>query len=372
MKKITLASIRIQNIRLIFDLLVNETGITRSELAQKTGLSLMTVGNIIDQLDSHKLIRRKSKTATAAGRKAELLAVEEDAGKLVILDLTARDFNFVVLGLDLALYYSSRNWVYEKAQSYLTNLENFLGVVKKELATACAGQDLLGLAVSVPGPYDAEADLVITKRIPELLEIRLKSLIREIVLGGNQTSEIFIDEDVKFAALANLALVPEYKDKTVFYIYIGAGVGGAITLGGQVVRGADSFAGDIGQVLYDQKTSFEEMISAEVFSRELAQLPAGKDSYSRLLAQYSTYIAQALYNVVWLIDPHAIIIECAYASQAKAEFLTSLQDSLSRRLPRQHQLPKLLLSDRPVKDAFVGAALVLRDRWLDKIVRFAG
>lgn len=388
MKKITLASIRSQNIQLVFDLIAKEGRITRSDLAKKTGLSLMTVGNVVDQLDSHRIIRRQGWAGgLAAGRKAELLSVRKEAGKLVILDLTSREFSFEVLELDLSRHQIYDKWRGQKEQDYLANLEDFLLFVQESLNKDKAGQELVGLAVSVPGPYDAEEDKVLTRRIPELTRISLKKTVSRLVLAGGSEEAIFIDEDVKFAALANLALVPEYKDKTIFYAFIGEGMGGAIALDGKVVRGAYSFAGDIGQVLYTKEQNFEDLLALPVFAREAVGRDLAKTSpeemlaairlcqekepgrFAGLLATYSARLALALYNVTWFIDPHAIIIECAYASLDSASYLAGLRHKLEQMLPERPAVPRLLLSNRPVKDASTGAGLVLRNRWLERIAR---
>ena len=50
MKKIALASIRAQNLKQIFDVIVKEGPTTRGRLAQATNLSLMTVSNVVENM----------------------------------------------------------------------------------------------------------------------------------------------------------------------------------------------------------------------------------------------------------------------------------------------------------------------------------
>ncbi|NLC41725.1 MAG: ROK family protein, partial [Erysipelothrix sp.] len=195
----------------------------------------------------------------------------------------------------------------------------------------------------------------------------------------------FIDEDVKFASLASIVMVPGYKNKTVFYMYIGEGVGGAITVNGKVLRGASSFAGDIGQLLINENTNVEELISIEAFADEVLgndhvktkdddlmnQLRAFQtnqpDEFNEIFEKHCLYIALALYNVCWFIDPHAIIIECEYAGLKSESFIGYLNNTLKKKLPDGHMILELFLSNSWIKNANIGAGITLRDRWLESV-----
>ena len=76
---------------------------------------------------------------------------------------------------------------------------------------------------------------VYTQLIPELNEIRLKALINETI--GDDVM-VYIDEDVKYAARANLSMVENAMEKTLAYVYIGEGVGGAFLVNGRILMGA--------------------------------------------------------------------------------------------------------------------------------------
>jgi predicted NBD/HSP70 family sugar kinase len=347
----------------------------------------MTVSNIVEHLDGFDLILHESKEATSmVGRKAELLSVKKDTKKLIIIDLTTLKFSFVVLNLDLTLYYNFNDWKYDEKDSYLDNLRSFLYVVSECMDTECVDQEIIGIGVSVPGPYDATGDIVITKRIQALMEFPLKATIKSIVLNSNlDDCDVFIDEDVKFAALSNIVLVPEYKNKTAFYMYIGEGVGGAISVNGKALRGASSFAGDIGQLLINENTNFEERISMEAFANEVLGNSSTKgndedlmdqlrvfhsnqpNKFNELFERQCGYIALALYNVIWFIDPHAIIIECEYAGLKSEGFIEYLNNMLLKMLPERHVIPELFLSNPSIKNANIGAGITLRNRWLTSI-----
>jgi predicted NBD/HSP70 family sugar kinase len=390
LKKVTLNTIRSQNLKTVFDIIANQNNITRSEIAKLSKLSLMTVSNIIEHLDRLDLVLHGSKEQTSAvGRKAELISVNRDSRKFVIMDLTTFNFTFVVLNLDLTVHYSFTRWRYERKDSYKENLMNFLSTMKQKLDARSLISKIIGIGVSVPGPYEANDDIVISKRVQDLMNIQLKALINGIVLESRvEDCDVFIDEDVKFAALANMTRVASYKNKTIYYMYIGEGVGGAIAVNGNVLRGASSFAGDIGQVLANENANFEELLSTIAFINEMPAdgsfVDCNEDDtnfmeklrlfkanhpekFNGQLEKYCRLIAVALYNVLWFIDPHAVIIECEYASLNGKDFIEQLKAMLSKMLPVRHPIPDILLSNQSIKDAYMGAGLKLRDRWLESI-----
>ena len=60
---------------------------------------------------------------------------------------------------------------------------------------------------------------------------------------------VYIDEDVKYAARANLSMVENAMEKTLAYVYIGEGVGGAFLVNGRILMGAHSMAGEVSRML---------------------------------------------------------------------------------------------------------------------------
>jgi glucokinase len=218
------------------------------------------------------------------------------------------------------------------------------------------------------------------------MQLNIKSLIDKILnKNGSAQIDIFIDEDVKFAAQANIIEIPDYTQKIIYYMYIGEGVGGAISVNGVIVRGLFSFAGDIGQVLADEDTCFEELISLKAFAREVTGNDiTGSDEdimsvlkdyqiknthvFSQYLNKFCRMISTALYNVIWFIDPHTIIIECRYAELDNDFFLENIRETLTQKLlPIRRDIPKILLSNHIVKNAHVGSGIILRNRWLKSI-----
>lgn len=374
-------NIKAQSINAIFNVLHENETVTRGELSKETGLSLMTVSKIVDILMENRLLLEKKEDTASVGRKASLLKINKEAKKIVILDLTDRTFIFNILNLDLSSSSGAFRWYYHENEAYETNLRGFLSEAKQALEKEnLEPSDCMGIGISVPGPYYEEDDRILNKRIPEMMKVRLKSTVKEYF----PESQIFIDEDVKLAARYNAEMIPGFANKVVFYAYVGVGIGGSIIVNGNILRGGFSFAGDFGQFRVHSGQTLEELISVQAFAKRLLwdkyrddnNLPFKKlaelcqlDEKARLeIALVIQYLAEALYNVSWLIDPDTIIIETDY-SYIDQGFIENLNQCFKSMFEtgRYGLVPEIVSSTHSIRDAYKGAGLILRERWLSSL-----
>lgn len=79
MEENSLALIKKDSIRKIFGCITEKADISRLEISEKTGLSLMTVGKIADALSDKKIIVSEKTTAKNVGRKAKNISLAPGA-----------------------------------------------------------------------------------------------------------------------------------------------------------------------------------------------------------------------------------------------------------------------------------------------------
>ena len=98
MKLFDQSSIRKQNILKILDLLTCQSPRTRHSLAEATGLSLMTVTNLVDQLKEQQVLElapvpRPGGERRISGRKAENISLCGGGHAWLIIDLSGKHIN---------------------------------------------------------------------------------------------------------------------------------------------------------------------------------------------------------------------------------------------------------------------------------------
>ncbi|MBP3655882.1 MAG: ROK family transcriptional regulator [Clostridia bacterium] len=382
MKSLDQSSIRKQNILRILHLLTRQSPRTRQSLAEATGLSLMTVTNLVDQLKEQQAlaltpVERCSEAKRSSGRKAENISLSGVRHAWLIVDLSGSSFRFTLLGFDLSVILEK---TYAAEGDYLPRLEAFLRSVKEEITLPLCGRDLLGVAVVAPGPYEIASDTVYNQRLPELNNVRIKALMTRC-LGEY---DYYVDEDVKFAVRAFSPLVEDDPCELLYYLYIGEGVGGAAVHNGNMLRGLNATAGDAGQLTTPGGATYESLLSLPAFAATLGcrgdsirQLTESlsccaanrPDDYLHALGCSANVVSEMLYNVLWVLDPSHIIVDCRYALDHQDAFIRRIADSLSLRLSASgKRFPLIAPAPQGISSVIRGAVLVLQREWIERIL----
>lgn len=382
MKSLDQSSIRKQNVRRILDLLTLQSPRTRQSLAEATGVSLMTVTNLVDQLKAQRVLElvpvaRGDGLRRMSGRKAENISLRGNEHAWLILDLSGINFRYTLLGFDLCML-AERNCSAEGP--YLERLESFLMSMREEIAGLLNGRILLGVAVVAPGPYEISSDTVYNQRLPELNAIKLKALLQRC-LGDY---DYYVDEDVKFAVRAFAPLIEQDPCELLYYLFIGEGVGGAAVHNGNMLRGLNATAGDAGQLRNADGETYESLLSQSSFAstlglraesmEQLTDLLRQKaldcpDEYVQALDRAAAVCADMLYNVLWVLDPSHIIVECRYALMHQDAFISGIRTHLAARFQDSgRRFPSIIAAPQGMSSVARGAVQILQREWIERIL----
>ncbi|WP_308637603.1 ROK family protein [Paenibacillus silvisoli] len=376
---VNINSVKIQNRKLVFEELIHTDITTRLELTRKTNLSAATVSSIVEDFVKAGITEETKDEKVTVGRKPNLLKFSPRQKQMLIIDFSSKYFHYVVKDLSLATI-SSYDYTYQKQLTYLQNIELFC----KDICGAIQGMgeedELIGIGVSVPGPYNQEQDSIINCLIPEIEGISLQK-----VLSGCLPSAypIIIDHDVKLAAMAELERVPDPSYKSIFFMYLGEGVGGASAAGNEIYEGANHLAGDVGQMIIAHGTgqNLEQMVSWTEFVRKMEELDGnavhelsyaerfkeGDPAVMLELERIVDYLSSAVINIAWMFDPHMIIIGGHYNAFG-SRFITMISERLKGRLLKDiYDKLELRFSHYDEKSTLVGAAIAVRERWIDNL-----
>lgn len=382
-------SIRKQNILRIWDMLCERPGVTRQALAEGTGLSLMSVSNLVDQLAGLEVLsftpappKETPGGRRSAGRKAELISLRKTGQAWLVFDLTDEFFRLTALSLDLSTLMSVSAFSGDPKGDYLSNLSAFLYDARGMIRRALGERKIMGVAIVTPGPYDVKRDTVNNQRVPALNAVPIKALFRE-AFGPY---DYYVDEDVKFAVRAFLPLSAKTASEVLFYVYIGEGVGGAAIHNENVLRGYNAVAGDVGQLRVDSATC-ESLLSLRVFAgacgldnapaiteevllANIAQLARGDaDTYRRALMKSAETVGRMLHTVVWMLDPALVVIDCRYARPMEEPFFARVDAILKETLESaQLRRPRLLPVGGGMHSVTHGVAQVLSREWIARVV----
>ncbi|MET8582503.1 ROK family transcriptional regulator [Streptomyces collinus] len=245
-----LVAVRSHNAALVLDLLrtAGAPGISRLELAERTGLTPQAVSKITARLRDEGFAAEAGRRASTGGKPRTVLRLVPEAGHAVGVHLDRDELRAVLVDLDGTVVGQRRGPLDLGAGA-----EAVLGVlagVVEELVAEVLGSDrlataasLLGVGVALPGPLDhMRGVLHRVTGFPAWEGFALRD-----ALTGLLGVPVVVDKDTNAAALG-LSVAGE--GGSFAYLHLGTGLGAGLVIGGHVHRGARTGAGEFGhQVL---------------------------------------------------------------------------------------------------------------------------
>ncbi|MFI1362541.1 ROK family transcriptional regulator [Streptomyces griseochromogenes] len=247
-----LFAVRSHNTALVLDLLraAGVDGISRLELAERTGLTPQAVSKITARLREAGLAAEAGRRASTGGKPRTVLRLVPEAGHAVGVHLDRDELRAVLVDLDGAVV---GEWC--GALDLGAGAEVVLGVVtgaveglvQEVLDAEGRGlgeiASLLGVGVAVPGPLDhVDGVLHRVTGFPEWDGFPLRG-----ALAQRLGVPVVVDKDTNAAAFG---LAVGGEGGSFAYLHLGTGLGAGLVIGGSVHRGARTGAGEFGhQVL---------------------------------------------------------------------------------------------------------------------------
>lgn len=240
--------LRSHNAALVLDLLrtAGEGGISRIELAERTGLTPQAVSKITARLRDGGLVVEAGRRASTGGKPRTLLRLVPSAGHAMGLHLDRDELTTVLLDLSGTLV-AARTVPLDLGAGAEAVLEAAAAEIEAVLATTATAEAeavpsagrVLGVGVAMPGPLDHWAG--VPRRVtgfPEWDGFPLRD-----ALGARLGLPVVLDKDTNAAALG-LAL--RGPGDSFAYLHLGTGLGAGLVLGGALYRGARTGAGEFG------------------------------------------------------------------------------------------------------------------------------
>jgi predicted NBD/HSP70 family sugar kinase len=260
-----------------------QPGMSRVDLAKRTGLTKTTVGMLVQELIDEGWLRQNAPSeAQGVGRRP--LPITLDSGRMGLLgaDLGVDYLNVVACNLQGELLFSRR--VAYRHGEVARSVKSLAALVARAHAVLVEQRRRpLGLGVGVPGMLDVEGGLL--RFAPNLgwHDVRLGALLQErlaeVGCGGLPVS---VMNEAKAAALSEYVFGAEHHTGPLVYLSMGVGLGAGIVLDDRLYLGNDGLAGEVGHTILQKdgpRCSCGRLGCAETFvsQRAISRDATGKD-----------------------------------------------------------------------------------------------
>jgi predicted NBD/HSP70 family sugar kinase len=226
------------NDRAALRLLLDGRQLTRSQLSELTGVSKVTVAQMLARLEERGLVTAAGELAGGRGPNAALYAAVPSSAYVAGL--------YVEQGLVNTAVADVTGKVIAEVREDTNGAPEPIGLIRSAVDRACAAAGisvdrLSAFVIGSPGVVDPRTgDPWLTINLPEWnrgVLASLRSVLRR---------PIVIENDVNLAAIAEQAVGAAVGIDDFVLLWVGVGVGLATVLGGRLHRGMAGAAGEIG------------------------------------------------------------------------------------------------------------------------------
>ncbi|TRZ56990.1 MAG: ROK family protein [Streptomycetaceae bacterium] len=218
--------------------------LTRTQLEELSGLSRLSISQKIKSLISAQALIEIDYLPSVGGRKAALFSINPAIGYVGICYFSATFLTVAVADMTGAIVASKSKDIdiSDGPNVHLSIAVDWLGELLKKIPKS----KQLGIIIGVPGPVSHNSGKVVSAPIMKGwsgvdIASRFKDQLK---------LPAFLENDVNLMAIAEHRLVYP-KIENLLLIKLGTGIGSGLIINGELFRGSDGSAGDIGHNQFD-------------------------------------------------------------------------------------------------------------------------
>ncbi|MBL8079391.1 MAG: ROK family transcriptional regulator [Anaerolineales bacterium] len=235
------AFVRETNLSFVLRQIHTQSPISRAQLAVLTGLNKSTVSSLVDDLIERNLVCETGMNSTGAGRPATLLEINCNAGSIIGVELGV-DFVSVAVTDFLGNIIWRRKEDADPSEDQKKMINQTLQIVKEAMTVAKKkGPRIFGIGLATPGTVDLKEGVLIFAPNLHWRNVPFRKLFSE------QTKlKVFIENDANAAAISEHLFGTARQCRDFLFVFAGVGIGGGLFLNGELYRGKNGYAGEIG------------------------------------------------------------------------------------------------------------------------------
>ncbi|WIB77206.1 ROK family protein [Curtobacterium sp. MCPF17_002] len=225
-------------------------GLSRVELASRTGLSAQTVSNVTRFLIEAGMIAESGTIVSGRGKPRTILRLEAGSRYAVGVHIDPAVVTYVLLDLAGTAVAESTTST-PTADDPSEVVRTIATAIDRLVSDAEIDVDaVLGVGIASPGPIDVDAGVVLDPPfLPRWRDVPLRDALAEAT-----GYPVLLEKDVTAAVVGEMFLAGESSARNFAFVYFGTGFGVGLAVDHEPVRGAGSNAGDAGHIMVDQGT----------------------------------------------------------------------------------------------------------------------
>ena len=315
--------LRENNKRKVLSLVRSLKQTTRKDLEKKMNVSKNTISLVVDELIQDGVIEEIGVTEpNKKGRPKILIQIKPNSFKSVGITVSKRAIDYTIINYDGQLL--EENTIANDgtdAEKTIRRMMELLESIQHKY------EKIIGVGIGIPGIINEEE-----LKVPISTHLHWKNV--SLQSFADFPIPVTIQNSVNMGAHSAIHDELLADDKSIFYVRVSEGVGGAFILDDVAMPGHTWNAGEIGHISVDpaantcrcgQNGCLESLINIDEFKNELSKndirmteengyfFPQEESqAIDSISSKYGSYLGKSLVAVMHLLNPKTIIIDTPY------------------------------------------------------------
>ena len=351
---------------------------TRADLAALTGMARSTVAQRVQALIAGQLVYESEEGASTGGRPPRTFVFNQAAGVVLAADLGATHSRIAMTDLagEVLAEHAEELEIASGPENVLAWLRDAFDRLLDESGRTLG--DVRGVGVGVPGPVEFATGRPVN---PPIMPGWDNYPVSD-ELGDHYDAPVLVDNDVNIMALGEHWSAWPLAEH-LLYVKVGTGIGCGIVAGGEIHRGAEGAAGDIGHIRVTADESvvcrcgnvgcLEAVAGGRAIAMQLhdlgvdaessrgvvQQVRAGNPDSVRLVREAGRTLGDVLASVVNFFNP-AVIVIGGDVAEAHEQLLAGVREVVYQRsLPLATRHLRVVRSSLGDRAGVTGAAVMV-------------
>lgn len=372
---------KIQSINrsLVLKLLCKEGVCSRAQLAKLSQLKQATITNMMNDFINCGLVKEVGFLTGDRGRRSIGVSINNEDFGVLAVRIARKNYSVGIFDLSGNSVIVNRRSI-PPQQAPANTIEKIIRDGNRLIAQ-CEKRRIIAVGVALPGPYSTKTGRIeIMTGVLGWNKIPVKELFEE-----HFRLPVFIEQDANAAALAQYWNSSEnLQNQMLVYIAIGQGVGAGIINNGEILRGTEGIAGEIGHTCvnfngppcacgnrgclenYCSSIAFSTMVNEALkpkeslsFSDIVLLMKSGNETVKEEFLKTCDILSIGVVNIINSFNPSIVVLGDEMSHIAPKLMLTRVTENVKEHLlPEIYKGTKISLSLTGRDSMVHGAAIV--------------
>jgi len=307
------------NTSIIFNYLRRHGPSYRARIARELKMSAPAVSRAVEKLKDEGYVVESGNILTSTGKRAALVELNLAYGCVIAVDLMKEHMKIAAFDMSGNIIKRAAGRRYAESKNVI---EDLYADIDQFIEQSCGNGERLpqpiALSIGVPAAVDSDQGSILGGYLyPSLKDLNLKKEFED-----KYEIDVFVGNDVNLGAIAENRLGREDNHRCFVYIDVSDGIGSGVVNNGNLLRGGNGFAGEIGYML-PSVDDFHAKGSTKGYLEDHASIESiRKQAIAAILAGKPTGMTDLVNGVPESITPN-MVFEAAYQGDAVAGEIVS-------------------------------------------------